>query len=111
DADLLLRLQKAVMVLLKDLARRHALTLRRYSDGRTVRVRAGNHQHAAALQALVAGENVGGQVGPCQMPDMQVAVGVRPRDGYMDRFRHGFSFSSFAPPPPAETTCCCYIST
>jgi hypothetical protein len=78
-----------VVELLEQRARGDAVFVGLDRDRRAVRVRAADHQDAVALEPVVAGEDVGGQVGPGQMADVQIAIGVRPGDGDMDRFGHG----------------------
>ena len=57
-------------------------------DGRAVRVAAGDHGHFVAHHAVIAREDVGGQVSARRMAEMDGAVGVGPGDGYKDSFRH-----------------------
>ena len=84
DAEQALDVEEARVVVLEDLARRLALFLCAHDDGRAVRVAAAHHQHAAALQALVAREDVRRQIGAGDVPHMQVAIGIRPGDANQD---------------------------
>jgi hypothetical protein len=84
DAKQALRLEEAGMIVFKDFPRRLAFLLSAHHDGRAVRVAAAHHQHAAALQALVAREDVRRQIGAGDVPHMQVAIGVRPGDANQD---------------------------
>ena len=56
--------------------------------GRAVGVAAGYHQHAVALEPVIAGENVGGQVAPGDVAEVQRAIGVGPGDGDENALRH-----------------------
>ena len=81
--------QEALVEALEQLARGDAVFVGFDRDRGAMRVRAADHQHAVAFEAVIAGEDVGGQVGPGQVADVQVAVGVGPGDGDMDGFGHG----------------------
>ena len=72
------------VVAVHDVARRHPLLLGLDRDRRAVGVAARHHQHAVAGDAVVAGEDVGGQVGPGEVADVLHAVRVRPGDGDED---------------------------
>ncbi len=76
------------MVVLEDLARGLAALVGLDGDRRAVRVRAGDHQDAVALQPVIAGKDIGRQVGAGQVADVQIAVGIRPGDGNVDRVGH-----------------------
>ena len=74
------------MEVIDDLLRRLALLLGAHGDRRAVLVGAGDHEHAVAGGAVVAGEDVGGQVGAGDLAEVQRAVGVRPGNADEDRF-------------------------
>lgn len=91
DAARLEGVQKAHVIILKERARRHAALIRLDQDRCAVRIRAADHQHAVALQPMVAREDIGRQIGACHMPDVQIAVGVGPSHRDVDVFRQGRS--------------------
>ena len=62
-----------------------------HGDGRAVRIRAGNHQHLAAAQALVAGEDIRRQIRTGQVADVDFGIGVRPGNSNKNGFRHSAS--------------------
>ena len=64
--------------MLKDFPRGDAAFVRLDRDRRAVAVRAADHQHMVAAQAMVAREDISWQVAASQMTDMQVAIGVGP---------------------------------
>ena len=64
DADSLPGLQELGVKAVDDLLRTAALLLRPHGDGGAVGVGAGDHDHPVPLGAVVAGEDVGGEVGP-----------------------------------------------
>ena len=86
DANLPLRLQEALMIMLEDLKRRQAAFVGFDRDRRAVAVGAADHQHMIAPQAMITGEDIGRQVSASQMPDMQIAIGVGPGHRYVDIF-------------------------
>ena len=49
---------------------------------RSVLVTARNHQHMIALKAMIAGKNIGWQIGTSDMPQVQWAIGIRPGNTY-----------------------------
>ncbi len=57
-------------------------------DGGAVLVGAGDHEHLVAAGAVVAGEDVRRQVAAGNLPQVQVAVGVRPGDPDEDSLAH-----------------------
>ncbi len=63
DADTLLGVQETGMVALKQFPRGDAFLLGPNGDGGAVGIGAGDHEDVVAGQAMVAGEDVGGQVG------------------------------------------------
>ena len=88
DAEVAPGFEEADVVALEVLARRQPLLLGANRDRRAVRVAAGDHQDAVAAQAVVAGEDVRRDVRAGQVPQMQVAVGVRPGNKNADRLVH-----------------------
>ena len=64
-----------------------------------MRIRAGDHEHVVAAQAVIARKDVRRQINAGQMAHVQVAVGVGPGDGHVDVFRfvaHGRYFQTGA---------------
>jgi len=88
DAELLVRFEEQQMIALEHLARRDAFLVGLHRDRRAVAVAAGHHQHLVPLQAVVAGENVGRQVGARDVAEMLRAVGVRPGDAHQNLVGH-----------------------
>ena len=78
DAELLERFEKALVKALDDILGADAFLFGRDRDGRAVRVRARYHQHIVAAKAVVACENVGGDIGPRELSQMQGRVGIWP---------------------------------
>ena len=76
------------MVLVDHLLRRQPFEFGANGDGRTVLVRAGHHEHVIAPKPVVAGENVGGEVGPRDLSKVERPVRIRPRHAYKDAFWH-----------------------
>ena len=52
-----------------------------HRDRCAVRVGAGYHEHLVAAQALVAGEDIGGQVRAGKVTDVDIGIRVRPGNG------------------------------
>ncbi len=90
DADLLLREQEALVIVLEDRARGDAPLVRLDRDRRAVTVRSRHHQDVIPLEAVIAREDVGGQVSARDVSDVEIAVGVGPSDGDVNVFGHGF---------------------
>ena len=67
-----------------------AFLLRPDGDRRAVLVAAGDHEHVVAGRAVVAGEDVSGEVGAGDLTDVQGAVAVRPGDADEYLFGHIF---------------------
>jgi hypothetical protein len=88
QAHLLKRLQKLGMEALEHLARRNAFLVSTYSDGRAVRVRAGDHEHVVALQAVITGVNVRRQVGAGHVAHVDRRAGIGPGDANQDFLFH-----------------------
>ena len=82
------KLEEAVVIFLVDFFDRLAFLVRRDGDRRAVRIGAGDHQHVVAFQAVVAGDDVTGQVRTGDVADVDLGIGVRPGDGDQDVFRH-----------------------
>ena len=80
DAQALEHLQETLMEVFEDLAGGHTLPVSDHSDGRTVRIRARDHQHVVAVLAVVAGADVSGEMGTGDVADVNLGVGVRPGD-------------------------------
>ena len=96
NAELLLRAQEAPVIVLEDGFCGQAAPVGLDRDGRAMRIRAGDHEHVVAAQAMIAREDVRRQIDAGQMAHVQVAVGVGPGDGNMDVLgcaAHGYSFS------------------
>ena len=72
------------MELVDDLLRRAALVVGAHGDRRAVLVAAGDHEHVVADHAVVAGEDVGRQIGAGDVAEVQRAVRVGPGDGDED---------------------------
>src|SRR5262245_52805399 len=87
DTTFLLGEHKAFVVMLEDFPRGDAALIGFDRNRRAVTIRAGNHQDMIALQTMIASEDVGGQIYPGEMSNMQVAIGIRPSDGYMNILR------------------------
>ena len=88
DAEALPGLEELGVELGGDLARRAALLLGADGDRRAVLVAAGDHEDVVAGGAVVAGEDVGGQVGADDLTDVEGAVAVGPGDGDEYLFGH-----------------------
>ena len=88
------RLQEQGVIAVDHLGGGDALLVGADGYGRAVGVAAGHHQHAVALQPVVAGEDVGGQVTAGDMAHVQRAVGVGP--GNTDENAFGQDQSSSA---------------
>ena len=76
------------LITLDDFARRLALLVGPHGDRGTVPVAPGHHEDVVALQPVVAREDVGGEIGACDVAKMQRAIGVGPGDGDEDAFGH-----------------------
>ncbi len=78
QAYLLIGVQKGLVVALKDLLGRDTLFVGAHGDGRAVGIGSRDHQDVVALQSLVAGKDIGRQIGAGQVPQVLDAVGVGP---------------------------------
>ncbi len=76
--------RKRGVVALDDRGGLDALLLGLHRDRRAVGVGAADHQHVVAGHAVVAGEDVGRQVGAGDVAEVRQAVGVRPGHGDED---------------------------
>ncbi len=70
DPDPLPALDDLGVVAIDDLLRRHPLGVGPHGDGRAVHIAPADHQHVVAGQPVIAGEDVGRQVGPGEVPEM-----------------------------------------
>ena len=78
NAEFLPHLQVLGVVPRGQLLRRHPLLLGPDGDGRSVLIAAGHHYHLVALEPVVSGEDVRGQVRPRDLANVRRAVHVRP---------------------------------
>ena len=74
------RFEKMLVKALVHGQRRRVFGVGAHRDGRAVRIGAGHHQHVVAAQAMIARKNIGGQVRPDDVADVNLGVGIRPRD-------------------------------
>ena len=88
DAEALPGVEKGGVVPLDDVARGHALGVGAHGDGGTVGIAAGDHEYVVAAHTVVAGEDVGREIGACQVSEMRRAVRIGPCDADEDAFRH-----------------------
>src|SRR3990172_8048510 len=72
----------------RHLLRRATLLLRPDRNWRAVLVGAGDHEDAVAGDAVVAGEDVGRQIGAGDLAQVQRSIGIRPGDADKYGFRH-----------------------
>ena len=89
DAQPFPRIKELCVVAFQHFLRFHTLLVGTDRYGRAVGVGAGYHKHVAALHAVIAGENIGGQIAAGNVSHVQRAVGIGPRDTYQDAFGHG----------------------
>ena len=87
-AQLFPRIQEQRVIAVDHLGRSYAFLVGPDGNGRAVGVAARYHQHAVALEPVIAGENVGGQVAPGDVAEVQRAIGVGPGDGDENALRH-----------------------
>ena len=85
DAELVPLAEELGVEALDDLDRLDALLVGPHRDGRAVGVAARHHQHVVAPAPVVAGEDVGRQVGAGDVAEVLRAVRVRPGHGHEDR--------------------------
>ena len=72
------------MISVHDLLWFDALLFGAHRDRSAVNVRPRHHQHVVPGQSVEAGEDVGGQVRPAEMPEMARTRRIRPCDGNED---------------------------
>ena len=82
-------LDEAAVVALDHLGRADALLVGAQGDGGAVGVRAGDHQHLVARQAMIAREDIGRQIRARQVADVAVAGRIGPGDADVDILGHG----------------------
>ena len=82
------QLQEAVVVFLVHFFDRLAFLVRAIVDRRAVRIGARDHQNIVAFQAVVAGDNVTGQVRAGDIADVDLGIGIWPGNGDQDVFGH-----------------------
>jgi hypothetical protein len=92
DADFLLRQQETLVILLKEFPRADAAFVGLNENRRAVTVRTGHHQHAIALETMVAGKNVRREIRSGQMPHVEIAIRIGPGHRDMDVFGHDGAF-------------------
>src|SRR3978361_2310360 len=76
DAEFLKTLFDLVVVFINNSLRGSSLLFGFYSDGRAVLIRAANVNYIFLLKSQVSYKNIGRQVSPGQMTNMQRAIGV-----------------------------------
>jgi hypothetical protein len=59
----------------------HTLFIGAHGHRRAMRIGTGDHQHIPAAQAVIASEDIGGQVGPGDVSNVDFSAGVGPGDG------------------------------
>ena len=72
--------QEGLVIFLVDFLDRYPFLVRGNHDGRPVRVRAADHQDVIPFQAVVARNDVTGQMGTRDISNVDFRVGVRPGD-------------------------------
>ncbi len=82
-------LKKAVVILLVDLFDWHALLVGGKDDRGAVRVGAADHQDIIPLQAMIARNDIAGQVRAGDVADVDLSVGIGPGNGDEDVGGHG----------------------
>ena len=83
------------MVAIDDGLRQDAFFFGGERNGRPMAIRARYHQHVLAALAAVAGENIGWQVCPGDMPDVERSICIRPCDRYQNVLCHISSISAY----------------
>ena len=84
DAEVAPVAEELGVVAVDDLLRGHTLFVRPDRDRGAVHVGAGHHQHVVAGQAVIAGEDVRGEIGACDVPEMQGPLRIGPGNGDED---------------------------
>ncbi len=97
DAESLPVGEELGVVAVDDLLGAHPFGVGADGDGGAVDVGAGHHQHPVAPEAVVTGEDVGGQVGAGEMAEMTGPAGVGPGDGDEDVALLGHGVSGYRP--------------
>ena len=87
DAQLLPGFQELGVVSVENLSRGDPFLLGANGNGGAVAIAAGNHQHLVALDAVIAGENVGSQVTASDVAQVERAVGIGPCRSHQNTFR------------------------
>ena len=80
--------QEAVVIFFVYFFDGHPGFIRGDGNGRAVRVRAADHQHLVSFQAVVARDDVTGQVRTGDVADVDFSIGIWPGDGDQDVFGH-----------------------
>ncbi|MBT9149610.1 MAG: hypothetical protein DDT28_01045 [Dehalococcoidia bacterium] len=88
NAQLLPGFQESLVVPGCHLLRTDSLPFGADGYGCAVHIAAGDHQDVVALQAMVAGEDVGGEISPGDMPQMQWPIGIRPGNSNKNMLGH-----------------------
>ncbi len=78
NADLLEQVNETFVIGLVDFLDRLAKFVCAHGDGRAVRVGASDHQHLISLETMIACGNIPGQVGACQVSDVDFSIGIGP---------------------------------
>src|SRR5512144_1411585 len=76
------------MEFLVDCLHRFAFPVSGDGDGSAVRVGAGNHEDIVAFEAVIAGDDVAGEMRTGDIAHMDLGVSIRPGNGDEDVFRH-----------------------
>lgn len=95
ESELLEEVDEALVVALVYGQGSGVFGVRTDGDGRAVAIRAGDHQDLVSAQALEARENIGGQVGTCQVADVDFSIGIRPGSGDQDGNGHKHLYLSW----------------
>ena len=88
NASLAEQIEETIMIYLVDFFDRFALLICRNHDRRTVCIRAGNHQNVVAFQTMITGHNITGQVRAGYIANVDLSIGIRPRNCDQDVFGH-----------------------
>ena len=95
DALALEQFKEAIVIFLVHFLDRFAFFIGCQGDRRAVRIGAADHQHVIPFQAVVARDDVTGQMGAGDIPYVDFGVGIGPGNGDQNIFGHDFSFRSF----------------
>ena len=88
DASRLKETEETGMVLLVDFLDRTSLAVGDESHGCAMRVRPADHQHVVSTQPMVACHNIARKMAARDIPDVDLRVGVGPRNRDQDILRH-----------------------